>query len=651
MTTFTVMNSNDSGAGSLREALANAEANGLGADTIVFDPSVSGQVIQLTSGQLSVSSGAVRILGDINGDGNADVTIQRSETNLVHSSVLLDVAAGTTVAIDSLVMRNADTAAIDTFAGIINHGTLTITDSVISGQNTIGTNGIDSAAELSAGGTAVSGIDNSGILTLKETVLENMTATGGIGAIDNSGFGTNGGDATSGILNRVGGSVNLDNVLFKNIFAAGGAGSLNSYDNINSSVPAGDGGNAFGGWQNQGSSITGDAGAHGILVFGGLGAVSFFSFSGADGHASTPATGSGFTLSPAASMVLTTSGGDYISGTLGADFIFGLTGNDTLFGFTGADQLFGGAGNDTLNGGDDGDTLYGWSGNDTLNGDDGADYLNGQVGNDALTGGAGNDRLYGGNGVDTLHGGLDNDFLSGENGDDVLHGDAGLDSLYGSAGNDSLYGGDDADKLYGGVGDDNLQGDAGNDVLSGGTGVDTLSGGTGSDTLLGDAGNDILNGGDDADKLNGGADNDTLHGDLGNDTLNGNDGADTLQGGADNDLLYGGAGADSLDGGTGNDRLNGGADADQFRFTGNGFGHDSISDFTAGIDTLVFDAGIFQDTNPAVTTAQQVLDTFGHMNAAGTLFTFNFGGGDVIDIKVTAGVSAATLVDDITIFT
>src|SRR5713101_7312348 len=51
--TITVMNTNDSGPGSLRAAIANANGTA-GADVIAFDPSVTG-TITLTSGELLIT--------------------------------------------------------------------------------------------------------------------------------------------------------------------------------------------------------------------------------------------------------------------------------------------------------------------------------------------------------------------------------------------------------------------------------------------------------------------------------------------------------------------------------------------------------------------------------------------------------------------
>jgi hypothetical protein len=48
--TITVTNTNDSGPGSLRQALAEANDG----DTIDFDPSLNGQTITLTSAELAV---------------------------------------------------------------------------------------------------------------------------------------------------------------------------------------------------------------------------------------------------------------------------------------------------------------------------------------------------------------------------------------------------------------------------------------------------------------------------------------------------------------------------------------------------------------------------------------------------------------------
>lgn len=69
--TYTVSNTNDSGAGSLREAIDNANENS-GDDTIVFDPSVfsTAQTITLTNGELLV-------------DGNGSLTIFGTGANLL----------------------------------------------------------------------------------------------------------------------------------------------------------------------------------------------------------------------------------------------------------------------------------------------------------------------------------------------------------------------------------------------------------------------------------------------------------------------------------------------------------------------------------------------------------------------------------------
>lgn len=134
-------------------------------------------------------------------------------------------------------------------------------------------------------------------------------------------------------------------------------------------------------------------------------------------------------------------------------------------------------------------------------------------------------------------------------GDDILAGATSADVINLLDGADSMNGAGGSDRIDGGAGDDTLLGEAGNDQLSGDTGADQLFGGSGRDTLDGGADNDLLDGG-------------------------GND-----------DALSGGDGDDILSGDSGNDLLTGGAGADVFIFR-NGFGQDTISDFTTGTDLI-----------------------------------------------------------------
>ncbi|MFS8182615.1 M10 family metallopeptidase C-terminal domain-containing protein [Pseudovibrio denitrificans] len=322
----------------------------------------------------------------------------------------------------------------------------------------------------------------------------------------------------------------------------------------------------------------------------------------------------------------------------------GSDGNDTIIGTDGANTLNGRKGNDTLKG---------YGGNDILEGGNGGDTLIGGAGDDTLRGGDDNDFLRGGNGQDTLDGGNGIDWVSyteykkadtntvidlrlGQGLEGVAQGDTyvSIENVNGSDGNDTIIGTDGANTLNGRKGNDTLKGYGGNDILEGGNGGDTLIGGAGDDTLRGGDDNDFLRGGNGQDTLDGGngidwvsyteykkADtntvidlrlgqglegvaqgdtyvsienvngsdgNDTIIGTDGANTLNGRKGDDTLKGYGGNDILVGGNGDDTLVGGAGDDTLTGGTGADTFEFFGP-TGHDTITDFEYGTDTLLIE--------------------------------------------------------------
>src|SRR5262249_53575591 len=122
--TFTVLNNFDSGAGSLRQAILDANANA-GPDTIAFAPPV--HQITLTGGELAITDSL-----NIAGPGANKLTVSGNDASRV-----LDVESGT-VAIAGLTIshgRAGKGAAHyeSTGGGILNLAGLTLSGVVLSG--------------------------------------------------------------------------------------------------------------------------------------------------------------------------------------------------------------------------------------------------------------------------------------------------------------------------------------------------------------------------------------------------------------------------------------------------------------------------------------------------------------------------------------
>ena len=221
------------------------------------------------------------------------------------------------------------------------------------------------------------------------------------------------------------------------------------------------------------------------------------------------------------------------------------------------------------------------------------DSLTGAPGDDSIDGLAGDDLINGLGGGDTLLGDTGDDRLRGGDGNDTLDGGADNDDLRGQGGDDSITGGAGDDIVFAGAGDDTVTGDAGNDTLNGNSGSDSISGGEGNDSVSGGADDDTVDGGLGDDLINGDSGDDMLLGGDGNDSVFGDDGTDSISGGAGDDVLRGGdnvTGTESISGGDGNDTLFGDDGADYL----SGDDGDDTLNGGRGNDTLL--GGVGQDT-------------------------------------------------------
>ena len=193
MATITVTNNNDSGTGSLRDALANS-ADG---DTIVFDPSVAGESIQLGS-TLNVST-AVTIDG-----GNQNITIdgQHQYTDFNVSTTNYGVTS-----INNLIIENGQGAGssvpvpVNANGGNAGGGIYTSTDlnlsndiflnnSATGGDGTpAGTsplNGQDKAAGNGGNAAGAVYVDDGANVTASDLTFSGNTATPGQGGTADS---------------------------------------------------------------------------------------------------------------------------------------------------------------------------------------------------------------------------------------------------------------------------------------------------------------------------------------------------------------------------------------------------------------------------------------------------------------------------------
>src|SRR5262249_28718161 len=145
-------NGNDSGSGSLRQALADANDG----DIINFDPSVN--IVTLTTAELVITK-SITISAS-----PQMVTVQRPSQNWSPEFRIFHVMSGHSVEINGLTISNGHITG-DNGGGILNdNSTLTIANCTVNG------NAIVSA---SPGNNFGGGIHNSGTMTLNQVIVNN----------------------------------------------------------------------------------------------------------------------------------------------------------------------------------------------------------------------------------------------------------------------------------------------------------------------------------------------------------------------------------------------------------------------------------------------------------------------------------------------
>jgi hypothetical protein len=155
---FNVTNNNDAGAGSLRQAIIDSNANA-GPDAVVFDNAVTG-TITLTSGELSIYEDLAVV-----GPGSANLSISGNDSSrIINSNDSVNPLVN--VEISGLTLSNGS----DSGGAIYNsNSNMTIRDSVLSDNNGI------------LGGGALE--SNGGVVQIIDSQISNNSSTQNGGAI------------------------------------------------------------------------------------------------------------------------------------------------------------------------------------------------------------------------------------------------------------------------------------------------------------------------------------------------------------------------------------------------------------------------------------------------------------------------------------
>jgi uncharacterized repeat protein (TIGR01451 family) len=171
---LTVTSTNDSGDGSLRQAIAAADSS----DTIIFDESLSGLTVALTNGQLELTKSLT-----IDGSGLAEmVKISGSD-----SSRVFHVTGDVTVTLSHLAIISGSVNGSLVGGAIANEGTLYLLDSAVYGNssNTLGggianapgkTMVIQDSTIMNNNALSGGGINNNGSLTITGSTIINNNA-------------------------------------------------------------------------------------------------------------------------------------------------------------------------------------------------------------------------------------------------------------------------------------------------------------------------------------------------------------------------------------------------------------------------------------------------------------------------------------------